>query len=325
MREIERDVSTDSGNCITFKRKEGAYIQLKDFVYITLADDGLCRTDNVGKVEGRQKLYLTNDCMYKREIKSLLLVTLGLYHEHQRPDRDQYIQVHMDNVQNKAKKSFVKIKSNDTNLLDFPYDFHSVTHFSEYEYAKNPSFPTISTNVSGISFDNRSRLSFYDVLKVQTLYECTKGYTMLRDSTKYFQQKSTDIFYPQWRDTSERLPDYMTAKCNKTNDVYTLTVLNGATWTSEYPLPPGNYCISADICIGSSSSDIKSYIQLTEEPDSYRFNNTQRSGQWKTLNMTYTSENDWNLVLKGHILWGGDVLALDNLTVRRSVDVDCKM
>ncbi|XP_033747392.1 meprin A subunit beta-like isoform X2 [Pecten maximus] len=86
--------------------------------------------------------------------------------------RDKYIQVHMDNVQNIARASFVKIPAGATDLLGFPYDFDSITHFGPYSYANNPRFPTITTNVSDVSFGIEHRLSYHDVLKVQTLYIC---------------------------------------------------------------------------------------------------------------------------------------------------------
>ncbi|XP_069136268.1 uncharacterized protein [Argopecten irradians] len=149
------------------------------------------------------------------------------------------------------------------------------------------------------------------------------GYPMLNNSTAYFRQEPKEAFYPQWHVSSETgLPDYMTSKCNKpkSHDVYTLTVLHGATWTSKLPLPAGNFSVSVDICISSSASDIKSYIQLMEGPDSHKLNYTKPSGAWETLTVHHTSEDEWNVVIKAHILWGDDVLALDNLIVRCSGD-----
>ncbi|XP_021340905.1 zinc metalloproteinase nas-28-like [Mizuhopecten yessoensis] len=265
---------------------------------------------------GRQKLYLTNNCMNKRNIVSLLLVTLGLYHEHQRPDRDQYIQVHLDNVQDIAKPLFNKTLATDTDLLGLPYDFHSITHFRQYEYAKHASRPTITSNVSGVSFGDRDVLSFYDVLKVQTLYKCTKGYTMIGHGVNRFTQNSLDCYYPQWHLSSEHLPDYMNTSCD-TEGPYTLTVLNGAIWKSTFPLPSGNFCVSVSVCIASSSTDIKSYIQLTtmDGLDISKLNYTQPSGHWQTFNRSFTSEQEWTMLLKAHIMWGGDVLALNNVIV----------
>ncbi|XP_021349752.1 zinc metalloproteinase nas-26-like, partial [Mizuhopecten yessoensis] len=68
--------------------------------WIFLKFDIVCYTEDVGEnTQKRQCLYLADDCFNERDIVSLLVVTMGLYPEHQRPDRDQYIQVHMDNVQ----------------------------------------------------------------------------------------------------------------------------------------------------------------------------------------------------------------------------------
>ncbi|XP_069136267.1 zinc metalloproteinase nas-4-like [Argopecten irradians] len=324
MKEIQNDVKTGEENCVCFEKKEGDFRDRSDYLFITEATDGICKTSRVGMVGGRQKLYLTDECMNKREIMSLLLVTLGLYHEHQRPDRDQYIHVHTNNIQDAARPLFNKIPTDDTDLLGLPYDFDSITHFGPYDFAKSKSQPTITAIKYNVSFGGGSVPSFYDVLKVQMLYQCHLGYTMFGGKfVNLFQQLSTDYYYPQWRVTSESLPDYMTTGCSKNDDtdMYTLTVLNGANWTSNLPLPPGNFCISVDICISSSSPDIKSYIQLTKGTDSNKLNYVNQSGCWTTLNIKHASVKEWDIELVGHILWGGDVLALDNIIIRR--DIHC--
>ncbi|XP_021340899.1 uncharacterized protein LOC110441917 [Mizuhopecten yessoensis] len=227
----------------------------------------------------------------------------------------------MDTIQDAAIPHFKVIQPGETDLLGLPYDFHSVTHYGPYQYAINTSLPTITTNVSGFSFDKRDTLSFYDVLKVQTLYKCPKGYTMFDKDVNRFNQTPADRYYPQWSFTSDKLRDYMNTTCDREGN-YTLTALNGAKWISKFPLPPsGNFCVSVCICIASSSSKIKSYIQLTtmEGLDISKLNYTQPSGHWDRMNTTYTSEQEWTMLVKAHIMWGGDVLALSNMVITNGV------
>ncbi|XP_060067881.1 dorsal-ventral patterning tolloid-like protein 1 [Ylistrum balloti] len=280
--------------------------------------------DETSTGSGREFLYLRTDCKNKRNITTSLLVIIGLFHEHQRPDRDQYIQVHMDNVQDDVRKSFKRLTSNNTNQFGFPYDFHSITHYGQYAYAKNTSLPTITTNVTEVGFGENTVLSYYDVRKVQMLYSCAKvsGYAMFRGQLNLFKQEAFDKFYPQWHNSSEDLPVYMKRDCYKNStDIYTLTVLHGAKWTSKLPLPPGNFSISVDVCIATFSNAIKSFIEMKMGTDTSRFDHLKPSqrGQWENLNVTYTSLAEWNLVLKAHILWGEDVLAVDNLVVTPNV------
>ena len=77
--------------------------------------------------------------------------TLGLYHEHMRPDRDDYVIVHCDRVWDSQDGTpaacgencrgygcnFVKL---DPAIADWsgPYDSLSLMHYSPYEFAKGP-------------------------------------------------------------------------------------------------------------------------------------------------------------------------------------------
>ncbi len=54
---------------------------------------------------------------------------LGLWHEQQRPDRDNYIEVMYDNIGYYAGQFTVK---SNTVTLDVPYDYASVMHYAPY-------------------------------------------------------------------------------------------------------------------------------------------------------------------------------------------------
>ena len=54
--------------------------------------------------------------------------TLGLWHEHQRPDRDDHINILQSHIANKYKMNF---KAAAEEYLDYPvvYDYNSVMHY----------------------------------------------------------------------------------------------------------------------------------------------------------------------------------------------------
>lgn len=58
----------------------------------------VCGTPSVGRAAGRNFVFLGESCEHESGIMTLVLVSLGMFYEHGRPDRDTYIQVHMDNV-----------------------------------------------------------------------------------------------------------------------------------------------------------------------------------------------------------------------------------
>lgn len=52
---------------------------------------------------------------------------LGMFHEHQRPDRNDYITVHRGNIQLMRLENFVLLIP--TVVLGVPYDYSSVMHY----------------------------------------------------------------------------------------------------------------------------------------------------------------------------------------------------
>ena len=78
---------------------------------------------------------------------------IGLFHMQSRPDRDDYVQIHFDNIQDGKEHNFNKCESCLT--YDVPYDAKSFMHYKYYYFAKDSSKPTISSLVS--SNDKKAR------------------------------------------------------------------------------------------------------------------------------------------------------------------------
>lgn len=84
--------------------------------------------------------------------------TLGMVHEHQRSDRDSYVQVYSNNVASGQLGNFVKL-GNSVNLG--AYDFYSVMHYGTNSFSVNSAVPTMLplpayaqfTTVIGAKFD----------------------------------------------------------------------------------------------------------------------------------------------------------------------------
>ena len=54
--------------------------------------------------------------------------TLGLFHEHNRPDRDRYIEIIWENI-TFPTSIFNKEPQSEVNSWNIPYDYKSITHF----------------------------------------------------------------------------------------------------------------------------------------------------------------------------------------------------
>ncbi|RXG68339.1 hypothetical protein Avbf_06906 [Armadillidium vulgare] len=52
----------------------------------------------VGRVTGKQQLHLSDRCMVSGIIQHEMLHALGVFHEQSRPDRDEFVIIHHENI-----------------------------------------------------------------------------------------------------------------------------------------------------------------------------------------------------------------------------------
>ncbi|XP_042197482.1 hatching enzyme 1.2-like [Callorhinchus milii] len=119
----------------------------------------------------QQKLSLEKpDCIQIAVIQHELLHAIGFYHEHNRSDRDQYVDIIMENVQPGFEDNFVKVI---TNNLNTKYDYSSVMHYGKYLFSKSPKLPTIIPKPNpNTKIGQLDGFSETDILKVNRLYKC---------------------------------------------------------------------------------------------------------------------------------------------------------
>jgi hypothetical protein len=91
---------------------------------------------------------------------------LGLWHEQSREDRDSFIRILWENVEDGQAAQFEKRTDFGVDLFD--YDFSSIMHYDAYAFSKN-GLPTIET-LGGQSIGNRAALSAGDVASVNLIY-----------------------------------------------------------------------------------------------------------------------------------------------------------
>lgn len=84
----------------------------------------------VGYAANPQLKISTSTRMYQRYIVQLYGHVLGLLREHQRPDRDDYIEVLWSNISPEALSHYGKLNSTLIEEENFPYDSLSVMHYT---------------------------------------------------------------------------------------------------------------------------------------------------------------------------------------------------
>ncbi|KAK3602503.1 hypothetical protein CHS0354_022371 [Potamilus streckersoni] len=153
-----REATTSDTNVIVFRDGEGCYSQL-------------------GMVGGRQVLSLSsNGCRYRGLYLHEIGHAIGLVHEHQLPNRDDYVEILTENVQPGLLDQFNRYTSQAVDQMNVPYEYSSVMHYGVTAFSKDGVLKTIHVKYpekeASIGDVYMKELSFTDVEIVNKMYKC---------------------------------------------------------------------------------------------------------------------------------------------------------
>jgi hypothetical protein len=100
----------------------------------------------VGRLGGVQDLNLGPRCWTTHVIAHELMHALGFIHEHQRPDRDEFVRVRWQNLWPWDRVAFEKVT---TAQRRSPYDLRSIMHYDSHAFTINGQ-PTLVSLVPGV-------------------------------------------------------------------------------------------------------------------------------------------------------------------------------
>jgi len=100
---------------------------------------------------------------------------LGLYHEMNRADRDEFIDILDGRLKKAAGYNFV-IPKNHPMTLGTPYDYLSIMHYTQYAFTKKLGCATMKTKESCAQtiIGKTNVASFFDIKAVNTMYQCNR-------------------------------------------------------------------------------------------------------------------------------------------------------
>ena len=97
---------------------------------------------------------------------------IGFFHEHSRPDRDEYIRINYQNIERGVSFSqFDAYVHPGYNTLGFTYDYNSIMHYNGDQSSTNGE-DTIVAHDSAIPIGLSVALSTLDIKKTNLYYNC---------------------------------------------------------------------------------------------------------------------------------------------------------
>ncbi|XP_058819645.1 hatching enzyme 1.2-like [Topomyia yanbarensis] len=163
MREFEKYT------CVRFRErvKEKAYASIDNSDYGCWAD--------VGRGTGKTLVNLQQGCANGLTTPiHELMHALGFYHEHNRLDRDNYIDVIYDNMipDPSIYYNFQLPEASEVTNFNIPYDIGSIMHYSQYSFSVKPGkLETMRAKVPWSSaFGQGETLTKFDALLINIMY-----------------------------------------------------------------------------------------------------------------------------------------------------------
>ncbi|XP_035219844.1 astacin-like metalloprotease toxin 5 [Stegodyphus dumicola] len=146
----------------------------KDYVRIFLGQG--CYS-HVGKTGGAQPLSLGKGCNFMGTVTHELTHALGFYHEQNRSDRDDYIDIHWENIKEGMEDQFMKLKPHQNQLLT-PFDYDSIMLYGSYTFSKDRKNKLMTMTGKGNKYlqevVHKYFMSKSDFLRINKLYNCTE-------------------------------------------------------------------------------------------------------------------------------------------------------
>lgn len=156
---------------------------------------------------GVQQVVLGYDCVAsKGELEEAVMSIAGVPAQHNAPNRDEYINVHMENIISNKSQLFEKVGSDEWPFQDLEYDFDSITHYDMHKYSAN-GHATIEIKDETKDMHPSKTFSPIDIKKIKMLYNyVTKNKQLRVPDCKKLYKPSGNIRNDQYSMTSLQTP-----------------------------------------------------------------------------------------------------------------------
>lgn len=221
--------------------------------YIEFIKDDGCYSNGIGMIGGKQLISLDDGCTSGSAIHEIGHA-LGFFHEQTRADRDSYLIINWNNIEDDEDHNFQTYEARGFQGFELgTLDWSSIMLYGPYFFSKNGS-PTITT-LSGATYSyNSSVLSTGDIQTYNYMYnpaiyakmEQVPVEYQWNDGPNYLNvYEAVDVYIKFYSDAACTIPANLTFQTNVTclTSRYTYTGSNGGVNSevvSYHKLSPGN-------------------------------------------------------------------------------------
>ncbi|XP_071478891.1 bone morphogenetic protein 1 homolog [Diadema antillarum] len=176
--------------CITFVERNPLDSNHDNYIVFTYQACGCCSF--VGrKGDGAQAVSVGKNCDKFGVVVHELGHVVGFWHEHTRPDRNDFVGIINQNIVPGQEYNFRVLDAAEVNSLGETYDFASIMHYARNTFSRGIWLDTILPRKdpdSGVrpEIGQRKHLSRGDIIQANKLYRCPKcGRTLLESSGNF--------------------------------------------------------------------------------------------------------------------------------------------
>jgi len=168
------DFNNQMTGCLRIRPKKSSD---KYYAQILTQEKKRCSSGVALPTNGDDKIYVRlhkSSCIKQDTIQHEFIHAFGVYHMHSRSDRDEWIEIMMDNIQEDLRYNMDK-HTDTTENYDVPYDPYSMMHYSSTDLAIDKSKLTIKSKKGHVPtgwLGGSQVMTWSDHLLLRRMYGC---------------------------------------------------------------------------------------------------------------------------------------------------------